>query len=130
MFLSAFGEGEVVARALAAGAAGFLSKGADREDICEALIAAAAGEIVLSPSLQTGVLQELRRPVPERVRLSAREEDVMRLTARGLSGPEIGRRLGIAPSTVKTHLRRVYGKLGVGDRATMVAEAMRCGLLT
>jgi two-component system nitrate/nitrite response regulator NarL len=54
----------------------------------------------------------------------------MRLTARGLSGPEIGRRLGIAPSTVKTHLRRVYGKLGVGDRATMVAEAMRCGLLT
>ena len=130
VFLSAFGEGEVVARALAAGAAGFLSKGADREDICEALIAAAAGEIVLSPSLQTGVLQELRRPVPERVRLSAREEDVMRLTARGLSGPEIGRRLGIAPSTVKTHLRRVYGKLGVGDRATMVAEAMRCGLLT
>jgi two-component system, NarL family, nitrate/nitrite response regulator NarL len=130
VFLSAFGEGEVVARALAAGAAGFLSKEADREDICDALIAAARGEIVLSPSLQTGVLEELRRPVPDRVRLSAREHDVMRLTARGLSGPEIARRLGIAPSTVKTHLRRVYGKLGVADRATMVAEAMRCGLIS
>jgi two-component system nitrate/nitrite response regulator NarL len=130
VFLSAFGEGEVVARALAAGAAGFLSKEAERDDICDALLAAARGEVVLSPSLQTGVLHELRRPAPERVRLSAREEDVMRLTARGLSGPEIARRLGIAPSTVKTHLHRVYGKLGVADRATMVAEAMRCGLLS
>ncbi len=129
VFLSAFGEGEVVARALAAGAAGFLSKEAEREDICDALVAAARGEIVLSPSLQSGVLRELQRPAPDGVRLSRREADVMRLTARGLTGPQIGLRLGIAPSTVKTHLRRVYAKLGVGDRATMVAEAMRCGLL-
>jgi two-component system, NarL family, nitrate/nitrite response regulator NarL len=130
VFLSAFGEGEVVARALAAGAAGFISKEAEREDICDALVAAGRGEIVLSPSLQTGVLRELRRPAPERVRLSAREDDVMRLTARGFTGPEIATHLGIAPSTVKTHLKRVYAKLGVADRATMVAEAMRCGLLT
>jgi two-component system, NarL family, nitrate/nitrite response regulator NarL len=129
VFLSAFGEGEVVARALAAGAAGFLSKEAEREDICDALVAAARGEMVLSPSLQSGVLRELQRPAPDGVRLSRREADVMRLTARGLTGPQIALRLGIAPSTVKTHLRRVYAKLGVGDRATMVAEAMRCGLL-
>jgi two-component system nitrate/nitrite response regulator NarL len=130
VFLSAFGEGEVVARALAAGAAGFLSKEAERDDICDALLAAADGEIVVSPSLHTGVLHELRRPAPDRVSLSDREEDVMRLTARGLSGPQVAHRLGIAPSTVKTHLRRVYAKLGVSDRATMVAEAMRCGILS
>ena len=130
VFLSAFGEGEVVARALAAGAAGFLSKEAERSDICDALVAAASGEIVLSPGMQTEVIRELRRPAPEPVHLSEREHDVMRLTARGHSGPEIAVRLGIAPSTVKTHLKRVYGKLGVADRAAMVAEAMRCGLLT
>jgi two-component system, NarL family, nitrate/nitrite response regulator NarL len=130
VFLSAFGEGEVVARALAAGAAGFLSKESDRADICDALVAAAGGQIVLSPGLQTEVLRELRRPSPEPIHLSEREHDVMRLTARGHSGPEIASRLGIAPSTVKTHLKRVYAKLGVADRAAMVAEAMRCGLLS
>jgi two-component system nitrate/nitrite response regulator NarL len=130
VFISAFGEGEVVARAIAAGAAGFLSKEADRDDICDALLAVAGGEMALSPSLQAGVLREVRRPGPDhQIKLSAREDDVMRLTARGLSGPEIAASLGIAPSTVKTHLKRVYAKLGVADRVTMVAEAMRCGLL-
>jgi two-component system, NarL family, nitrate/nitrite response regulator NarL len=130
VFLSAFGEGEVVARALAAGAAGFLSKESEREDICDALLAAADGQIVLSPRLQTEVIRELRRPSPDPVHLGEREQDVMRLTARGHSAPEIAAELGIAPSTVKTHLKRVYGKLGVADRAAMVAEAMRCGLLS
>jgi len=130
VFLSAFGDGEVVARALAAGAAGFLSKEAESEDICDALVAAADGQIVLSPGLQTEVVRELRRSAVEAVRLSEREHDVLRLTARGHSGREIAARLGVAPSTVTTHLKRVYAKLGVTDRAAMVAEAMRCGLLS
>jgi two-component system, NarL family, nitrate/nitrite response regulator NarL len=131
LFISAFGEGEVVARALAAGAVGFLSKEAEREDICDALLAAAAGDVVLSPSLRAGVFAQLRGAPPSpAVRLSAREDAVMRLTAGGHTGPEIAARLGIAPSTVKTHLQRTYAKLWVADRAAMVAEAMRCGLLS
>lgn len=62
--------------------------------------------------------------------LSERETEVLRLTAGGLSGPEIARRLGIGPTTVKTHLQRAYRKLGVTDRAALVAEAMRRGLLS
>jgi two-component system nitrate/nitrite response regulator NarL len=129
VFLSAFADGEVVARALTAGAAGFLSKESDRDDICDAILAAAEGRLVLSPGLQTSVLEELRRPAPDHQPLSEREVEIMHCVARGLSGPETAARLGIAPSTVKTHLQRVYRKLGVADRAAMVAEAMRCGLL-
>ena len=54
----------------------------------------------------------------------------MRLTAQGLTMPEIAERLGIGPTTVKTYMQRVYGKLEVSDRAAMVAEAMRRGLVT
>ena len=54
----------------------------------------------------------------------------MRLTAQGLSGPQIATELGIQATTVKTHLKRAYRKLDVRDRAAMVAEAMRLGLLT
>jgi two-component system nitrate/nitrite response regulator NarL len=54
---------------------------------------------------------------------------VLRLTADGLSAPEIGERLYLSPATVKTHLQHLYGKLGVSDRAAAVAEAMRRGLL-
>jgi len=61
--------------------------------------------------------------------LTAREREILRLTAEGLSGPEIGRRLFLSPATVKTHLQHLYAKLGVSDRAAAVAEAMRRGLL-
>jgi two-component system nitrate/nitrite response regulator NarL len=55
--------------------------------------------------------------------------EVLRLTAEGHSAPEIGRRLYLSAATVKTHLQRIYEKLGVTDRAAAVAEAMRRGLL-
>jgi two-component system nitrate/nitrite response regulator NarL len=131
VFLSAFEDGDSVYRALSGGAAGYLSKEADRDDICDALVAAAAGETVLSPSLQGGLVDRLRRAASDdQPRLSERETEVLRLTAGGLSGPEIARRLGIGPTTVKTHLQRAYRKLGVTDRAALVAEAMRRGLLS
>ena len=132
VFLSAFEDGELVYRAMTGGATGYLSKAADRDDICDALVEAATGRTVLSPELHAGLVGELRRHSGEeqRPRLSAREQEIMRLTARGMTAPQIAVRLGIGPTTVKTHLRRVYRKLGVADRAAMVAEAMREGLLT
>src|SRR6476646_4815805 len=130
VFLSAFEDGDLVHRAITGGAAGYLSKETDREDICEALVAAVAGDIVVSPSLHTGVVRHLRRRSAPTPALAPRECEVMRLTAQGLSGPEIATELGIQATTVKTHLKRAYRKLDVRDRAAMVAEAMRLGLLS
>jgi two-component system, NarL family, nitrate/nitrite response regulator NarL len=131
VFLSAYEEGEVVHGALTAGAAGYLSKETDRTEICDAVVAALDGEIVVSPSLP-GVLVEYlhRRSGTRRPKLGEREREVMRLTADGLSAPEIAEALGIGATTVKTHLQRVYRKLEVTDRAAMVAKALRLGLLT
>lgn len=131
VFLSAYEDGEVVHRALSAGAVGYLTKETDREEICDAILRAADGGLALSPNL-SGVLvgymqQRLDSPVP---RLGEREHEVMRLTAEGLSAPEIAETLGIGATTVKTHLQRVYRKLDVSDRAAMVAKALRLGLLT
>lgn len=130
VFLSAYEEGEVVHGALSAGAAGYLSKETDRTEICDAVVGAAGGELVVSPSLP-GVLVEYmhRRSDTSTPRLGEREHEVMRLTAEGLSAPEIAETLGIGATTVKTHLQRVYRKLGVTDRAAMVAKALRVGLL-
>ena len=131
VFLSAYEEGEVVHGALTAGAAGYLSKETDRTEICDAIASAVDGEIVVSPNLP-GVLVEYlhRRSDAGKPRLGGRELEVLRLTAEGLSAPEIAATLGIGATTVKTHLQRVYRKLDVTDRAAMVARALRLGLLT
>jgi two-component system nitrate/nitrite response regulator NarL len=132
VFLSAYEDGEVVHRALSAGAVGYLSKETDRIEICEAVRAAAGGELVTSPTLPGALVQYLQRAsaAPPQPRLGEREREVMRLTAEGMSGPEIAAELGIGATTVKTHLQRVYRKLDVADRAAMVAKALRLGLLT
>ena len=88
VFLSAYEEGEVVHGALSAGAAGYLSKETDRTEICDAVVGAAGGNLVVSPSLP-GVLVEYmhRRADTSKPRLGEREHEVMRLTAEGLSAP-------------------------------------------
>jgi two-component system, NarL family, nitrate/nitrite response regulator NarL len=130
VFLSAYLDSALVYSALEAGAAGFLSKRADRAAICDALHAAARGEIVLSPETQTALGHEIhmnRRS--DGPRLTAREYEVLALAAEGLSASAIGERLFLSPATIKTHLAHVYDKLGVSDRAAAVAEAFRRGLL-
>jgi two-component system nitrate/nitrite response regulator NarL len=128
--LSASEESEAVFRAIAEGAVAYVPKEADREQVCDAIGAASRGQVVLSPAVQEGLASEIRlRGRGERVPLTPREQDVLRLTAEGLSAPEIGFTLHISAATVKTHMQSVYGKLGVSDRAAAVAEAMRQGLL-
>jgi two-component system nitrate/nitrite response regulator NarL len=130
VFLSAYVDSAVAYRALAEGAAGFLSKEASAQAVCEAIVAASRGETVLSPEVQSGIAGEIRmRAAPERLTLSARENEVLVLIADGLSAPDIGRRLHLSPATVKGHLHSLYEKLGVKERAAAVAEAMRRGLL-
>ncbi|MBI5106234.1 MAG: response regulator transcription factor [Solirubrobacterales bacterium] len=130
VFLSAHVDSDLVYRAVAMGAAGYLSKEADRATIFDAVAAAARGETVLAPEVQGGLATQIQlRETEARPVLSPREQEILRMIADGGSAPEIARRLHLSPSTVKTHLQSLYEKLGVSDRAAAVAVAMRAGLL-
>jgi two-component system nitrate/nitrite response regulator NarL len=130
VLLSAFLDPPVVYQAVAAGAKAYLSKGSSRERICTTIAKVARGEVVLSPEIQAGLAGEIQlRAREERPVLTAREREVLDLTAEGRSAPEIGRELHLSPATVKTHMQNLFTKLGVSDRAAAVAEAMRRGLL-
>jgi two-component system nitrate/nitrite response regulator NarL len=128
--LSASTESENVFKAVAEGAVAYVPKEADREEVCDAIAAASRGNVILSSEIQAGLASEIRlRGKEERTPLTPRESDVLKLTAEGLSAPEIGFKLHISAATVKTHMQSVYEKLGVSDRAAAVAEGMRQGLL-
>ncbi|GGS60366.1 DNA-binding response regulator [Planobispora rosea] len=116
-----------IVRAVEAGAAGYLLKDTSRADLLAAIVSAARGETVLSPSVATRLVTRMRAPVAES--LSRRETEVLSLVARGLTNAEIGKELFISETTVKTHLLRVFGKLGVSDRTAAVTTAMERGFL-
>jgi two-component system, NarL family, nitrate/nitrite response regulator NarL len=129
-FLSAYLDAPVVYTAVAGGAAAYLSKEADRQEICDAIAAVARGQTIFASEAQAGIAQEVRmRREDDRPALSRREQEVLELTAKGRSAPQIAEQLYLSTATVKTHLQRLYEKLGVSDRAAAVAEAMRRGLL-
>jgi len=119
-------DGDIV-RAVEAGAAGYLLKDTPRAHLVEAVRAAARGETVLAPAVAAKLVSRMRAPVAEP--LTPREVEVLRCVARGLSNAQIGRELFIGEATVKTHLLRVFAKLGVGDRTRAVTVAMELGVL-
>lgn len=116
-----------IERAIEAGAVGYLLKDTTRDQLVDAIRAAARGETVLAPRVAEKLVARMRRPEP--VALTAREVEVLRAVADGLSNAEIGRRLVIAEATVKTHLLRVFAKLDVADRTHAVVVALDRGLL-
>ncbi len=116
-----------IVRAVEAGAAGYLLKDTSRADLLAAITAATRGETVLSPSVATKLVTRLRAPAA--TALSRRETEVLALVARGLTNAEIGKALFISETTVKTHLLRIFTKLGVSDRTAAVTTALARGLL-
>ena len=131
MIVSADASGALVRAALLAGAAGFVSKSATLIAIRDAVHAVARGETSISPEVQADLVAAMRRgdhDVPANA-LTPRELEVLGLIAAGKSAPEIARVLTVSTSTVKTHIRNVFEKLDVNDRAAAVAEGMRRGLL-
>ncbi|MGW5879389.1 response regulator [Nocardiopsis terrae] len=119
-----------ILRAVEAGATGYLLKDTPRAELAEAVRSAARGETVLSGRIAGKLLTGMRqRSEPAGPVLSPREVEVLRLAADGRTNAAIGRALHISPTTVKTHLMRVYEKLGVGDRTSAVSQALRRGLL-
>ena len=116
-----------VLAAIEAGATGYLLKDAPPNELFKAVRAAASGETVLSPTVATRVVGQMRAPNQEPI--SQRELEVLELVAQGTSNRDAAARLFISEATVKTHLMHIYGKLGVNDRAAAVAEAFNRGLL-
>ena len=130
VMLSAHLSPEVIFQSMSVGAAAYLTKGSDRDAILDALGAAARGEVRMTPEVQAELVCELRRhTAPDGPRLSAREREVLQLVADGLTTPQIADRLVLGSATIKSHLQSLYDKLGVSDRASAVAAAMRRGLL-
>jgi DNA-binding NarL/FixJ family response regulator len=117
-----------IERAVEAGAVGYLLKDTTREQLVEAIRAAARGETVLAPRVAQRLVAKMRQPAP--VTLTAREADVLTAAADGLSNADIGRRLVIAEATVKTHMLRIFAKLDVSDRTHAVVVALERGLIS
>lgn len=134
MVLTMFDLDEYVAGALRAGASGFLIKTTPPRELIAAVKACASGESTFGPSVTARLVRSyLERPEPAEVppgaaELTARELDVLRAMARGLSNAEIGRELHLAETTVKTHVAHVLLKLGVRDRVQAVIVAHTVGL--
>lgn len=131
LLVSANTDAAVVYHALQQGAAGFLPKESARSEIVDAILECAKGHDVVAPALATGLALEIRRrdDKPPVVSLSPRELEVLSRIAQGQPVVSIARDLTLSQSTVKTLVQRTYDKLGVADRASAVAEAMRQKLL-
>ena len=114
--------------AIEAGATEYLLKDAPREELFRAVEAAARGQAVLSPTVATRLMGQMRQPAAEP--LSQRELEVLQLVAQGRTNRDAAKQLFISEATVKTHLLHVYAKLDVSDRASAVATAFTRGYLT
>jgi DNA-binding NarL/FixJ family response regulator len=112
--------------AIEAGATGYLLKDARPEDLAAAVRTAAAGRTALAPAVADRLLHRLRTPGTS---LTRRETEVLTLVAEGLSNLAVARRLHLTEGTVKSHLARVYAKLGVDSRTAAVAAATDLGLI-
>jgi DNA-binding NarL/FixJ family response regulator len=137
LMLTTFDLDDYVYEALRAGASGFLLKDDTAEDLVAAVRVVAAGEALLAPTVTRRLIEEFaRRPRRDRPRpdqlatLTARELEVTKLIARGLSNAEIADTLVLAEQTVKTHVGRILAKLHLRDRAQVVVTAYETGLIT
>ena len=118
-----------VVGAVRAGAIGYLLKDTQAEALCQAIKAAAAGQVQLTHRAAASLMQAISAPEsPEE--LTERETDVLRLLAQGQANKQIARSLSIAEKTVKVHVSNILGKLGVQSRTQATLYAIRIGLVS
>ncbi len=130
MLLTGYEDSAAAYSALAAGAAGYISKASDHTELIESIVTAGRGETVIAPQFSAGIANEIQlRESSDRPALTGREAEVLALLAEGRTIERIGAELHLSGPTVETHLRNLYEKLGAADRAGAVATAMRWGLL-
>jgi DNA-binding NarL/FixJ family response regulator len=133
LVLTTFDLDQYIYEALRAGASGFVLKDDPPEQLIAAIATVAAGDALLSPSVTKRVIEQftnIPRATPPRALddLTTRERDILALIAEGLSNAEIGERLSIGETTVKTHVTHVLQKLGLRDRVQAVVLAYQSGL--
>jgi len=137
LILTTFDLDEYVYEALRAGASGFLLKDTPPEQLVEAIHVVASGEALLSPSITRRVIEEfvarppesVRKPPEELSELTARELEMLRYLARGLSNAEIAKEAFVSETTVKTHVARILMKLRLRDRVQAVVFAYEAGIV-
>ncbi|SDN69088.1 response regulator transcription factor [Actinacidiphila guanduensis] len=140
LVLTTFEADEYVVRAILAGASGFLGKGAEPDELLDAIRTVARGEALLSPSATKSLIanfvaqqrladNDAARTVPGLDTLTAREREVLVEVACGHSNDAIAARLGVSPLTVKTHINHTMSKLAAHDRAQLVVAAYESGLV-
>lgn len=134
VILTTYNEDDLMIRALQAGARGYLLKDSSRENLLDAIHAAARGETLLKPEILARVLSPQSPPKPAPApqsdsTLTERELEVLQALARGERNKEIAYNLGITERTVKAHLQSIYQKFGVDSRAAAVAVGAQKGLL-
>jgi len=137
LVLTTFDLDEYVYEALRAGASGFLLKDASAAELAQAVRVVAAGDALLAPNLTKRLIAEFSRvtsspraPLKERVGdLTERETEVLSLIAQGLANGEIAERLVLAEQTVKSHVGRILGKLGLRDRTQAAVFAYETGVV-
>ena len=137
LMLTTFDIDDYVYAALRAGASGFLLKDAPADELVRAVRVVAAGDALLAPSITRRMIADLvsrhaapRRSADELGRLTPRETEVLELLARGISNAEIAAVLFVSEETVKTHVGKVFSKLGLRDRAQAVVMAYETGLVS
>ncbi|MFJ4965324.1 response regulator [Streptomyces sp. NPDC088729] len=133
VILTTFADDDSIMAALSAGARGYLTKNAGREDIARAVRAAAAGQSVLDRAVQARLLAAARtpRPAPERplpADLTPREREVLTLIGQGLPNRAIAETLFISEATVKTHINNLFAKADIRNRVDAIRRAVAAGL--
>ncbi len=118
-----------VVGAVRAGAIGYLLKDTQAEALCQAIKAAAAGQVQLTPKAAARLMQAISAPESPEA-LTERETDVLRLLAQGQSNKQIARRLNNTEQTIKSHVSRILSKLGVQSRTQATLYAIRTGLVS
>jgi DNA-binding NarL/FixJ family response regulator len=128
--LTSFLDEDKLFPALRAGAAGYLLKNAEPQDVVRAIRAAHAGEALLDPAVAARVVESLAASGDDPLdRLTPREREVLVLIGRGYPNKRIARELAVSEKTVKTHVGHVFAKLGVTDRTQAAIVAVRAGLV-
>jgi NarL family two-component system response regulator LiaR len=125
LVLTSFKEGELIKKALEAGAIGYLLKDVSAEELVRAIRSAHVGRATLSPEAAQSLVETANLPPAPGIDLTEREREVLKLLVEGLSNTQIAARLSVSSSTIKSHVSNILSKLGVASRTEAVTLALR-----
>ena len=128
--LTSFKEGDLVKQALEAGAIGYLLKDVSAEELVQAIRAAHAGRVTLSPEAAQALVDTTQQPLAHDPKLTERELEVLKLMVEGLNNTQIASKLMVSPSTIKSHVSNILSKLGVVSRTEAVTLALRTHIVS